>query len=129
MTTAYFGLHFDRCAPALADLDSSAHAAALRRGAPDLGRRLELLLRQSKIGANHLSAVGSKFSEFAGVVPQISSHHLSADADLLYAADFPGWMFAEHCALELENSLAEQLAGLSELRSHLQPPAPQAKAA
>ena len=84
MTTAYFGLHFDRCAPALADLDSSAHAAALRRGAQStpLMRRLSfrgtLLASSLLIAASLAAAVASGWRGMETVVITIQEDNRRA---------------------------------------------------
>ena len=65
----------------------------------------EMLAGQT-IGANHISAVRRD----CPVNGEWASHYFSQSADFSYLADLPSALFGPVCAIELENSLHEQLS-------------------
>lgn len=75
-------------------------------------------LRQYPIGGNHISAARAKGEMSHGRM--VYSHHVAKSAeDFSYLGHYGGEMFSNYCALELENSLREQLAFVEAVRKEI----------
>ena len=72
-------------------------------------REMELMLATNKIGANHISAVWYKTTMIGAGKRRYSQHIVRTSRDLTYLKGYSENFFAKFCALELENSLAEQV--------------------
>lgn len=72
------------------------------------------------VGANHISAVQIRHEAGGHLTPIISSHIASTTDDFLYLAALPSNCCSNLCAIELENSLEEQLQYLPTIAAYLQ---------
>ncbi len=71
------------------------------------------------VGANHISAVQIRHEANGHLTPVISAHIASCPDDFLYLAALPPHCCSSLCAIELENSLAEQMHYLPTITSLL----------
>lgn len=77
------------------------------------------VLNQNSIGANHISAAWSK-GETIGGRTIYSRHVARSGADFAYLASYPKSYLSNLCALELENSLAEQKSFIQAIRKFIE---------
>jgi len=73
------------------------------------------ILEKYPIGCNHISAINKSIAYFDGPIgksPFHSRHIFSELSEFNYLKDFPKKFFSDFCAIELENSLAEQLKAI-----------------
>lgn len=73
-----------------------------------------------QIGANHISAVKPFPTFFARGAHFHSDHVLHDVKDLAYLSTLPRHLFSDYCAIELENSLAEQVQLISVVKSAIE---------
>ncbi len=96
-----------------------SHYESLLRGYPEKAAVVLDLAQRFSIGANHLSAV----QNLAGLTKRggkdYSRHFLSHEATLDYAAALSPALFGEICAVELEDSLADQIVAIAKLSAIL----------
>lgn len=70
------------------------------------------LTKFARLGANHISAMTEKPHSFGDGLPQFSSHNLDESSSVRYISSLQPTAFAPLCAVELENSLEEQLVAI-----------------
>lgn len=89
-------------------LDMS-HLEEARRNDPEVYKRTLKVATRFGIGANHLSALseGAQLPERPWI--QYQSHASVGGGDLDYLFRYPVNFFSRYCAIELENSLSEQV--------------------
>lgn len=85
-----------------------AHLEETRLNDIDDYRKMQNLLSNVKIGANHISAIWYKTTIIGKGRRRFAQHVLRTGRDMLYLRGYPEGYFSDYCALELENSLAEQ---------------------
>jgi hypothetical protein len=85
-----------------------SHLEEMRLNDIDAYRKMETMLGSNKIGANHLSAIWYKTTVILSGRRRYSQHVLRTGRDLIYLKGYPANYFSRYCAIELENSLAEQ---------------------
>ena len=86
-----------------------SHLEDMRRSNPAAYRQTIDLLSGTPIGANHISAVSDIPANMIGEVPVYSKHLLEDLSEVSYLRRAPRAALSDLCAIELENSLAEQL--------------------
>lgn len=79
------------------------------------------VLNNYKVAANHISAVFPKPVQFTAGRPGYSKHVFETLSDFDYLKNLPSAVFSNLCAIELENSLAEQVALVPLIRSLIEP--------
>jgi hypothetical protein len=79
-----------------------------RRSLTDYSSQVDLS-NNFKVGANHISAVGHDYIKLENKIIFGSKHYLSNISELNYLSDLPVNAISNIIAVELENSLAEQL--------------------
>lgn len=73
------------------------------------------VLRKYSIGCNHISALNEKvvyFESEEGKTPFYSSHIFTNLSQFDYLKQYPKEFFSRYCAIELENSLKEQIKAI-----------------
>jgi hypothetical protein len=96
-----------------------SHLEDLRRSEPAEYEKMRALLSQVPVHANHLSAILHEQQVDSKGCLTYHSHVYSPAGDLSYIAAFPSSYFGNVCALELENSLSEQVALIPMIRNAL----------
>ncbi len=86
-----------------------SHLEDSRRNHPENFARTVALTQVAKVGANHISGVRDLGVRPDGSHAGTSTHIAETQADFAYLAALPAHCFASVLALELENSLQEQL--------------------
>jgi hypothetical protein len=93
-----------------------SHFEEMRRIAPEEFEKLSALLFRVPIFANHMSAIDRSPRVGEMGRPEYANHLLTADGGMRYLDSFPRRLWGTWRALELENSITEQLDVLGELR-------------
>lgn len=91
-----------------------SHYESMRKLHPKAAANLAKMLTKFPIGANHISAV-YKDSSAPRDEDCLSIHHLSELTTLDYVRGFSPLLFGEFMAIELENSITDQVQALKEL--------------
>lgn len=93
-----------------------SHLHDLKVMNPDSYPAMHSILQNNKIGANHFSAaLTMPYTNDKGNL-QCSMHVATQNSEFNYLKDFPATFFSEFCAIEVENSLREQL----EFKKHIE---------
>jgi hypothetical protein len=77
------------------------------------------LCAEYPVCANHISAIAKPSSKAHRGQPQYSTHHLESPGEMEYLNEVPRECVASLAALELENSLHEQVSILEQVRNSL----------
>jgi hypothetical protein len=96
-----------------------SHLEDARLMRPEVYYGLLELCSHYPVFANHISAVSVPARQFADGVPQHSCHYLQASHEVHYLRASPPTAFGEVAALELENSLLEQVRLVQEIKALL----------
>lgn len=96
-----------------------SHLEDTRRVNPVVFLQMEKFLSTHRICANHISG-SSQVPEFDNNgTPQFSRHLASGVKDFDYLSRYPETYFSSYCAIEVENSLREQLTFVAYIESML----------
>lgn len=87
-----------------------SHLEDARRIRPRTYDQLISLAEKIPVFANHISAVNSNLSTMPNGVQLFSNHVSAGKEDFNYLFSTPSRCFSKLCAIELENSLTEQVA-------------------
>lgn len=79
---------------------------------PEKFEKRKKVLEKYGIGCNHISAVRQKPYKDENGYMIVSSHFMKSLEDLNYLKHYPHHYFSQFCALELENSLKEQIEAI-----------------
>jgi hypothetical protein len=108
------------------DLDSFAglcidlsHLEDARLTAPLAFQSILDLCAEFPVRANHISAIVRPASKIRDGLPQYSTHHLASEREMDYVKSLPREVIGEVAALELENSLREQIQVLKAVHQSL----------
>ena len=91
-----------------------SHLEDAARGAADVFRNNIELTEHFEVGANHISAVGA-----INQGGNWSKHVAESHDEFSYLQGIPSSAVSSLCAVELENSLTEQIAFIASIRSNL----------
>jgi hypothetical protein len=92
-----------------------SHLEDTRRNFPAVYDQMVQMLATFPIGANHISAVAKDPVAIWPDWLQFSHHVSTISGDMDYLREYPAHYFSPLCALELENSIAEQLLKIAEV--------------
>ena len=98
-----------------------SHLEDARRSMPENFDALLDIATRFPVGANHISAVSPVPVSTIDGIRFYSKHIASAHSELVYLSQLPKMAFAELCAVELENSLREQLALIETIKAAIEP--------
>lgn len=93
-----------------------SHLEDTRRVVPESYDTMLELTATYRVGANHISAVDNTPTHWEGGLPRHSNHLASGKDVLRYPTKLDPAAFSDLCALELDNSLAEQVAFIPTVR-------------
>lgn len=97
-----------------------SHLEDTRRNSLARYQEMLTLARSKKVGANHISAVGTELQGKQGNCKLSSRHEARSLADFDYLNELDPLAFAQLCAIELENSLKQQIVFLARIRQGLE---------
>ncbi len=95
-----------------------SHLEDSRRAAPEQYEGMVSLLRELPVMANHISAVSDIPHAPHNGIPHYSTHDLT-EGSLDYLKQLPASSVSDLCAVEVENSLADQVKILDTVRTNL----------